>query len=166
VKLSARSRKFRAMAAVIALNTGFVSGCYAYAPSGVSALAPGKDVALEINDVGRVNLTRQVGAEIAQLAGILERQTDTEYSLRVTEVTFLSGRSEVWNREPVTVRVEDVKGVMEKKLSSRRTLAAVVAGAGVVGGALAAHGLLGGGNGNGSEGKPPPPPGTGLRAHN
>jgi hypothetical protein len=131
----------------------------------MSAMVPGKDVALVINDVGRVNLTGQIGSEVAQLAGILERQSDSDFSLRVSEVTFLSGRSQIWSGEPVTVRREYVKDVLEKKLSPKRTLAAVVAGAGVVGGAVAAHTLISGGSGNGGEGKPEPPPGTGYRGH-
>lgn len=161
----ARSWKFRAVAAATALNAAFLSGCYAYAPSQASSLQPGKDVALAINDVGRVNLTSTVGAEVAQLAGILERQSDSDYSLRVSEVTFLSGRTAVWSGEPVTVRREYVKDVFEKKISPRRTLAAAVAGAGVVGGAIVAHTLISGGNGNGGDGKPEPPPGTGYRGH-
>jgi hypothetical protein len=164
-KVVSRSWKFRATAAAVALNAAFVSGCYAYAPSQTSLLQPGKDVALAINDMGRVNLSTQVGAEVAQLAGILESQTNSEYSLRVSEVTFLNGRTAVWSGEPVKVRQEYVKDVLEKKISPRRTLAAVVAGAGVVGGAIVAHTLVSGGNGNGGEGKPEPPPGTGYRGH-
>lgn len=152
------------MAAAIALNVGFVSGCYAYTPSQVSAMQPGKDVALVINDLGRVNLAGQIGAEVAQLAGILERQDNSEYSLRVSEVTFLNGRTAVWSGEPVTVRQEYVRDVKEKKISAGRTLAAIVAGAGVVGGAVIAHTLSTGGGGNG-DGKPEPPPATGSRGH-
>lgn len=162
---NSRSWTFRVAAAATALNVAFVSGCYAYTPSQVSAMQPGKDVALVINDMGRVNLTSQVGAEVAQLAGILERQDNTEYSLRVSEVTFLNGRTAVWSGEPVTVRQEYVKDVKEKKISPGRTLAAVIAGAGVVGGAVIAHTLVGGGNGNGGDGKPEPPVGTGYRGH-
>lgn len=143
----------------------FALGCYGYVASDASYLKVGRDVAIDLNDLGRLNLSPQIGAEVAQVAGILQQQTGTDYSIKVSEMTYLNGRTAMWSGEPVTIRQDYVKDVLEKKVSPRRTVAAVFAGAGIVGGAILAHTLLTGGNGNGSEGKPEPPPGTGYRGH-
>src|SRR6184192_571375 len=159
------SRTFGRVAAAALPACALVLGCYSYVPSDASYLRVGRDVAIEINDLGRLNLSPQIGSEVAQVAGILEQQNGTHYSIKVSELTYLSGRTAMWSGEPVTIRQDYVKGVLEKKVSPRRTVAAVFAGAGIVGGAIVAHTLLTGGNGNGSEGKPEPPPGTGYRGH-
>lgn len=140
-------------------------GCYSYMPSDASLLRTGGDVAIELNDLGRLNLSPQIGAEVKQVAGILQQQTGTEYSIKISELTYLNGRTGLWNGEPVTIRQDYVKGVFEKKISPGKTAAAVLAGAGVVGGAIAAHTLVTGGNGSGDDGKPGPGTGTGSRGH-
>jgi len=70
----------------------------------------------------------------------------------------------MWSGEPVTIRNDYVRSVLEKKISPGKTAAAVVASAGVVGGAIAAHTLITGGNGGGDS-KPPPGTGTSSRGH-
>jgi hypothetical protein len=158
-------RSLGAVAVAAVLGSACTLGCYTYVPSQASYLQPGKDVAIEINDLGRVNLSPQIGAEVAQLAGILEQQTGTDYSIRISELTYLNGRTAVWSGEPLTIRQDYVKSVLEKKLSRRKTAVAFLAGAGIVGGAIAANTLIVGGNGSGGDNKPPPPPGTGYRGH-
>jgi len=165
VKDLSLSRQSRATAVAVVLGCAAAMGCYTYVPSQASYLQPGRDVAIDINDLGRVNLTPLIGAEVAQLAGILQQQTGTDYTIKVSELTYLNGKTAEWSGEPVTIRQDFVKGVLEKKMSAGKTAAAVLASAGVVGGAVLAHTLIAGGNGNGGEGKPPPPPGTGYRGH-
>jgi hypothetical protein len=158
------SRSLRAVAIAAVLGCAGTLGCYTYVPARASYLEPGREVALDLNDVGRVNLGTQIGAEVARVAGILQQQTGTDYSIRISEVTYLNGRSAMWSGEPVTIRQDYVRGVLEKKISAGKTAAAVVASAGVVGGAILAHTLVTGGNGNG-DGKPEPPPNNGIRGH-
>jgi hypothetical protein len=158
-------RTFGRVAASTLPACAFALGCYGYVASDASHLKLGTDVAIELNDLGRLNLSPQIGAEVAQVAGILQQQSATDFSMKVSELTYLNGRTAMWSGEPVTIRQDYVKDVFEKKVSPRRTVAAVVAGAGIVGGAIAAHTLLGGGNGNGGGDKPVPPPGTGYRGH-
>jgi hypothetical protein len=158
------SRSLRAVAIAAVLGCAGAFGCYTYVPARASYLEPGREVALDLNDMGRVNLGTQIGAEVARVAGILQQQTGTDYSLRISEVTYLNGRTATWSGEPVTIRQDYVRGVLEKKISAGKTAAAVVASAGVVGGAILAHTLVTNGNGNG-DGKPEPPPNTGFRGH-
>src|SRR5258706_10094200 len=158
------SRSLRAVAFAAVLSSGCILGCYTYVPSQASYLQPGREVALDINDLGRVNLNAQIGSEVARVAGILQQQTGTDYTVKVSELTYLNGRTAMWSGEPVTIRNDFVGSGLEKKLSPGKTAAAVVASAGVVGGAIAAHTLITGGNGAGAS-KPPPGTGRPSRGH-
>ena len=158
------SRRLRAVASAAVLSCAGTLGCYTYVPSQASYLQPGREVAIDINDLGRVNLSTQIGAEVARVAGILQQQTGTDYAIRVNELTYLNGRTALWSGESLVIRQDYVRGVFEKKVSPGKTAAAVIASAGVVGGAIAAHTLITGGSGN-SDGKPEPPPQTGYRGH-
>jgi hypothetical protein len=158
------SRSLRTVAIAAVLSSTCALGCYTYVPLQASFLQPGKEVALDINDLGRVNLNAQIGAEVARVAGILQQQTGTDYTVRVSELTYLNGRTAMWSGEAVTIRNDYVGSVLEKKISPGKTAAAIVASAGVVGGAIAAHTLITGGNGGGDN-KPPPGTGTSSRGH-
>lgn len=72
------SRSFRMVALAAVLGGGCALGCYTYVPSQASYLQPGREVAFDINDLGRVNLNAQIGAEVARVAGILQQQTGTD----------------------------------------------------------------------------------------
>ncbi|HMG71506.1 MAG TPA: hypothetical protein VK544_10365 [Gemmatimonadaceae bacterium] len=159
------SRGLRAVASAAVLGCAGTLGCYTYVPAQASYLQPGREVAIDINDLGRVNLSTQIGAEVARVSGILQQQTGTDYAIRVNELTYLNGRTAMWSGESVVVRQDYVRGVFEKKVSPGKTAAAVLASAGVVGGAIAAHTLIVGGSGNGGGDRPEPPPNTGYRGH-
>ncbi len=136
-------------------------GCYAFVPSESSHLVPGRHVALELNDLGRLNLSSRIGADVMQLTGTLVQQSATEYTIKTMKVTYLNGRTADWSGESVTVSQEYVRGVYEEKLSPSKTAAAVAGVVAVVGGVIAGKGLSGSGNtGNGGKGPPPPPTGT------
>lgn len=151
------------MAAVMATTLcGIVAaGCYTYVPSEGSHLVPGRQVALDLNDLGRLNLTSLIGGDVTRLAGTLVEQSATEYTLKTTKVTFLNGRTAEWSGEPVTLKQEYVRGVYEQKLSPSKSAAvAVAAAAGIVGGIIAGVGLTGIGTSSDTKKPPPPPPNT------
>lgn len=147
---------------LLAVLGGASAGCYTFVPSTASLLAPGKPVEFELNDLGRLNLADKIGPEVSRVTGILAQQTGTDYTLRVTQLTYLNGKSSNWIGEVVTVRQDFVKTVFERKFSSGKTTAAVLAGAGLVGGALVASLNASGDKTPGGDTKPPPP-GTSYR---
>lgn len=157
--------RFRAVAIATALCWAGAVGCYSYVPSQASSMQPGREMAVELNDLGRLNLSPMIGGDVAQISGILQQQSGTDYTIKVSELTYLNGKTAMWSGEPVTVRQDYVRTFMEKKVSSGKTAAAVLASAGVVGGAILAHTIVSSGNGNGGGDKPPPPTGTGYRGH-
>ncbi len=129
------------LAAVLCAGGSY--GCYTYVPSSASVLAPGKPVAFDLNDLARLNLSPVIGPEVRRISGVLVEQTNSDFVVRVNEITFLNGRASEWSGEAVRVRADYVTTVLEEKLSPGRTALAVLGGAGVVGGLLAAK-LAGG----------------------
>src|SRR4051812_41971596 len=126
-------------------------------------MQPGREMAVELNDLGRLNLNTLIGGDVSQVAGILQQQAGADYTVKVSELTYLNGKSAMWSGEPVTIRQDYVRTFLEKKMSPSKTAAAVLASDGVVGGALIAHTVVSGGSGSGGDGKPQPPPSTGSR---
>jgi hypothetical protein len=156
----------RMLRAALGLPPVLALGCYTFVPSGASYLAGGKPVAIEINDLGRINLSPQIGADVARVAGILEQQTGTEYTVRVNELTYLNGKTAEWIGERVTIRQDFVRGVYERKFSRGKTTAAVLASAGIVAGVIAGKSLTGSGDKlSGGDTKPPPGGGTTSRGN-
>jgi hypothetical protein len=136
---------------VIALGAGGALGCYVYEPTMSSLLVPGKSVALDLNDRGRLDLAPLIGAEVRRLSGVLVSQTSAEYVMHVNQLGFFNGRTAEWSGEAVRVPSEDVGTVLAEKLSPSRTALAVAAGVAGVGGLLASHSLTGGSNGTGEQ---------------
>lgn len=122
-----------------------LAGCYELKPASTT-IAPtlGSEIALDLNDVGRVALGGQMGPEIAQIEGRLLQRDSSEYYIGVTLVRLLRGGEQVWKGEKVHVKNEFVTSVYEKKFSRGRSIALGSVGlAGVV--ALVTRSILGAG---------------------
>ena len=156
-------RKVRRLRLVTPLSAFLLFGCYAFTPTSQSVFPTGTPVAFDLNDVGRLNLAAKIGPEVMQLSGTLRDQTNSDYTISVKELTYMGGRTAEWSGESVTLKQEYVKSVMKKQFSSGRTAAAVIAGVGVVGGALLANNLNSSGDKNGSGDTKPPPGGSTIR---
>lgn len=141
-----------------ALLSGALNGCYEFVPAQTDVLVPGKPIALEINDQGRVGLGNQIGAEVRRLSGTLVSQSDQDYSLRVTELTFLNNRTSQWSGERVTVPRQYARTVFEQRLSGGRTMMATAVSAGLIVAAILVGSLTGRGGSSPDPPAPPPPP--------
>ena len=137
-----------AVITAVVLCTSAAYGCYVYEPTTASLLAPGKSVALDLNDLGRLNLSSQIGPEVHRISGVLVSQSSNNYVLHVNQLSFFNGRTSEWSGEAVSVRTDYVSGVLEEKLSASRTALAVAGSMAGVGAIVAAHSLNGSGNAN------------------
>jgi hypothetical protein len=146
------------------LVSSFVLGCYTFVPAPASYITAGQPVSLEINDLGRVNLSPVIGADVARVTGTLVQQGTADYTIRMDEITYLNGKSSRWSGETVTIRQDFVRTVFQRKFSSGKTAAAVLAGAGLVTGAILSKNINGSGD-SGGDTKPPPGGGTASRGH-
>lgn len=88
----------------------------------MTAPEPGTRVALDITDVGRVELGGQVGPGVAQIEGLLIGREDGDYVLNVRAIKLLRGDTQVWNGERLRVRPEHVATVYERRLSAGRSV--------------------------------------------
>lgn len=165
VFLSRGRRMAVEMTAILCVT--FVAGCYTYVPSDPSRLIPGQQVAYDLNDLGRLNLSSQIGEEVARVAGVVVQQSPASSTLKVTELTYLNGRSTQWSGEAITIRQDFIKASYEQQLSKSKTAAAALAGAAGVGALIAARAIVGssvGDNGGKTGGTPPTTPTT-IRIH-
>src|SRR5437868_8947310 len=138
--ISSSARRAAVLTAAVLCATG-AAGCYTFEPTMSTMLAPGKSVALDLNDLGRLNLGPQIGQEVRRVQGILVSQSSTGYVVRVNQVDFFNGRSAQWSGEAVNVRNDYVGIVYEEKLSPSRTALAVASGVAGVGAIVAAKAL-------------------------
>jgi hypothetical protein len=119
------------------LLTGFTAvgvllmGCYTLQPISGAMPATGTQVALDVNDAGRVALGGTMGPEIAQIQGRLIDKNDEDYLIAVSAIRLLRGGEHVWSGEQVRVKSEYVGSVYERRFSRERSIAL---GATVIGG--------------------------------
>jgi hypothetical protein len=91
----------------------------------------GSEVALDINDAGRVALGGSMGPEIAQIEGRLVSKDSGEYVVAVSAVHILrGGADQVWRGEKVKIKPEFVSLAYEKKFSRGRSVALGAIGVG------------------------------------
>ena len=136
------------VAAVILL-----AGCYTLQPATGFAPDVGTNLALDINDAGRIALGGTMGPEIAAVEGRLLRADSTDYLVSVTNIRLLRGGVQVWGGEQVRISRDHVGYAYERRFSRSRSFALAAT---LVGGAVAFFGgrsLLGAGGG----GKDDPP---------
>lgn len=155
---SASSVRRKAVVTAAFLCGSVTAGCYTFVPSESSLLVTGKPVALDLNDLGRLNLSSQIGGDVMQLSGTLVQQSAAAFTVKTMQVTFLNGRTADWSGEPVTIGQEYVRGVYRQSISPSKTVAALAAAVAIVGSVIAGQGLSGNGNAsNGGKNQPPPP---------
>lgn len=138
------SRRFRRWSSALLLPLS--AACYTYTPLPSLAPVPDTHVALVLTDLGRVGAGPSMGAGVAKIEGALVGSTDSEYTLRITDVTDVRGRESRWNGERLSVRRAWVDNAYEKRFSKPRTY--LLVGALTVGAAtfIATRHLLGGGS--------------------
>jgi len=157
------TQRTAAIAAVV-LCAGVATGCYVYEPA-TSVIEPGKSMAIDLNDLGRLNLAPLIGPEVKRVSGVLVSQSPNEYVMRVTELTFFNQKEAEWSGEAITVRNDYVSSLYQEKLSASRTALAIGSAAAGVGALIAARNLAANGSGSDETKNPPPPPATTSRGH-
>jgi hypothetical protein len=143
-----------ALAAVALMGT---TGCYTYSAYVPDRPAPGSAVEVTLNDRGRVAQAQSLGPEVWQVEGSVVSVTDSAFELRVTRTLTLDRTAIRWTGESVTLRLEDVRGMRERRFSRGRTaiLASTLTASTIA--FFATRGLFGLGN----EGSDPTGPGDG-----
>ena len=134
-----------ARACVAAFLVGVSTGCYSYVPAPAGPM-PGMDVAVRVNDRGRVALADSIGPSVDRIEGSVQSSSDSTLYLRITSVQYINGQSTRWGREPLAIRSDFMGDIRQKQFSRSRTMA--LAGAAVAGlvALIVSRELVGGGN--------------------
>lgn len=123
------SQRLRARQLCAALTGAFMlplaTGCYTYRHAPDGTLPVGAHVALGITDRGRVTVGEQVGPGALRILGDLVGKTDSTYTLSVTRIEYLNGRTTKWSGEQVTISRDDVGTAGEQHYSRGRTWLAI-----------------------------------------
>lgn len=119
-----------AVAAALLLPTA--TGCYSYRPVWNGAPAAGSEVSLALTDHGRVALSDRLGPGARTITGRIASVADSVYTINVSRVAYIEGRTAKWSNEPVNVSKIDVGGFAERRLSKSRSWLAAGLATGVV----------------------------------
>jgi len=123
-------------------------GCYTYTYSPVTP-APGTQLSLGLNDIGRAQLLNNVGPEVASVEGLLVSAADSEYVLKVSRTVTFRGQSSNWSGEQVAIRFGYVGLVRERKFAPGQTAALATTVAAGLAAFVVTRSIVGGGSGDG-----------------
>jgi hypothetical protein len=128
--------------------------CHTYLPPQEVVPAAGHEVAMELNDRGRLLVGGQLGESVMEVQGRIVGSTDSAVTLSVSRTVLMAGSSAVWSGENVSVPREGVRTFRIREFSRSRTM--VASGAFVLGLVVVGLGisLIGTGNGRPDGGGP------------
>jgi hypothetical protein len=112
-------------------------GCYTLEPVRGTAPSVGSQVAVDVNDAGRVALGGSMGPTISQVEGRLIERDSVHYLIAVTGVQLLQGGEQVWSGERVRLSPDFVTSVYERRFSKSRTAIMTAASVGTLAAILA-----------------------------
>jgi hypothetical protein len=121
----------RAVALLLVFLLGFTSGCYTFTPV-VAVPEPGTELALGLNDQGRVSLGQSVGPSAQTIEGRLSAKNDSAYVIAVRSVRYFNGGTNVWSGESLSVGTSLVQEARVRRFSPSKTALVVAAAAGGV----------------------------------
>src|SRR5690348_4205415 len=108
-------RRFGAGLCTLAMATQVA--CYTYEPMQEVAPVSGREVALDLNDRGRVLLGGQLGESVMQVQGRILGSTDSAVTLSVARTVLMQGSSVTWTGEQVVIPKEGVRGFRPREYS-------------------------------------------------
>lgn len=107
-------------AVVLAGTLGINAGCYT-TRSLLGVPDAGTQAVAILNDRGRVALGDSLGANVDRVLGDVVSRGDTSFVLAVRNVRYFGGQSNAWNGERVTVPVQALRAVEQRRFSRTRT---------------------------------------------
>ncbi|MFM8779951.1 MAG: hypothetical protein ACKOFO_00435, partial [Gemmatimonadota bacterium] len=100
--MSRRRRRAGLRAAALAVA---LTGCHTYLPPQDQVPVLGREIAIELNDRGRLLVVPQLGEAVLRVQGTLVASTDSTVTMSVSRTVQLQGSSALWTGESVTIPV-------------------------------------------------------------
>jgi hypothetical protein len=111
----------RSVSVLCALALALQIGCFSYLPVQSTPPAPAQQVAIVINDRGRVLLGDRVGASVDRIDGKVVSRQNGALVVDVYRVTDLRGNTATWTGERVSIPEEAILGYRARTLSKFKT---------------------------------------------
>lgn len=143
-------RRRRAGLSVVALATA-LTGCHTYLPPQDQVPVAGREIAVELNDRGRLLVVPQLGESVLRVHGTLVASTDSTVTMSVSRTVQLQGSSALWTGESVMIPVTGVRGFRLREFSQKRSVAMAVGVAGALAVVAPRLKIVGGGTGRPDE---------------
>jgi hypothetical protein len=136
----------RVTAGLCAGLLAFQLGCHTYLPMQELVPVAGREVAVELNDRGRLMVAGQLGESVLRVDGMLVSTTDSMITMRVSRTVQVRGSTVVWTGESVQIPSAGVRGYRVREFSRGRTVALAVGIVGVLTFLATSLDLIGGGS--------------------
>jgi hypothetical protein len=111
----------RSVSVLCALALALQIGCFSYLPVQSTPPAPAQQVAIVINDRGRVLLGDRVGASVDRIDGKVVSRQNGALVVDVYRVTDLRGNTATWTGERVSIPEEAILGYRARTFSKFKT---------------------------------------------
>lgn len=102
------------------------TGCYTYQMKSPSELIPGQNIAVQVNNVGRVALTADLGDDVAKFNGKVVSVGDSTLGVSVNHIDYLNGSYTAFPGGTVTVSRNAITSVSTKTFSQSKTTVAAI----------------------------------------
>jgi len=145
------SRRRRRAGLGVAALAATLTGCHTYLPPQDQVPVSGREIAVELNDRGRLLVVPQLGESVLRVHGTLVASTDSTVTMSVSRTVQLQGSSALWTGESVTIPVTGVRGFRLREFSQKRSVAMAVGVAGALAVVAPRLKIVGGGNGRPDE---------------
>lgn len=151
-RFGAMSRRWRRVGFGIAALAATLTGCHTYLPPQDQVPVAGREIAVELNDRGRLLVVPQLGEAVLRVHGTLVASADSTVTMSVSRTVQLQGSSALWTGESVTIPVAGIRGFRLREFSQKRSVAMAVGVAGALAVVAPRLKIVGGGNGRPDEG--------------
>ena len=151
-RFGAMSRRRRRVGFGIAALAATLTGCHTYLPPQDQVPVAGREIAVELNDRGRLLVVPQLGESVLRVHGTLVASADSTVTMSVSRTVQLQGSSALWTGESVTIPVAGIRGFRLREFSQKRSVAMAVGVAGALAVVAPRLKIVGGGNGRPDEG--------------
>lgn len=148
----AMSRRRRRAGLGVAALAATLTGCHTYLPPQDQVPVAGREIAVELNDRGRLLVVPQLGEAVLRVHGTLVASADSTVTMSVSRTVQLQGSSALWTGESVTIPVAGIRGFRLREFSQKRSVAMAVGVAGALAVVAPRLKIVGGGNGRPDEG--------------
>jgi hypothetical protein len=109
-------------------------GCFTYNEVPRTEALPGREIQVDLNEIGRTALVNQIGPQVRSVTGRLDASDTSGLTVAISKTSVMNGDDNGWHGEPMTIPYRYIAQIEERTLSKGKTVALVALAAGVLSG--------------------------------